>query len=97
MSFRAFIKPIVSGFVAICVLIAFMVGYVQVSITNNNRNIVIAEQQAIERNNQLLCGVIILVNSSTTGASDVNHNKNSYSLRLQEDFKKLDKSYKCTS
>ena len=97
MQLRQLIIPLVSGIMAVFLLLGFTVGYVQYSINENNRNINIAEQTAIQKNNQLLCGVITTLNQSTKDASDANHSVNSYSIRLQVDFKQLDNEYKCGS
>jgi hypothetical protein len=101
MSLRQLIVPIVAAILALFLVIGFTVGYVQYSINQNTNNIKIAQQRAvaiaIQKNNQLLCGVITVVNQSTKGASDSNHSSNSYSLRLQNDFNILDRDYKCGS
>lgn len=99
MYLRKLILPVVAIVLSLCLTVVFTAGYVRYSIDQNNKNIAVAEQQAvataIQKNNQMLCSVIVTVNESTKGASDVNHKSNSYSIRLQQDFEKLDKGYKC--
>lgn len=99
ISSKSIVVPIVSFVIAFFILISAGIWYTQFSIDQNNRNIAIAEQQAvreaIQRNNQLFCGVIVVINESSKGATVTTKNKNSYGLRLEEDFQKLDKEYKC--
>jgi hypothetical protein len=96
-AYKTFLIPIAAILIAMIFQVGVTVGYVQYSINRNNTNIIVAEQEAIQKNNQKWCNVLVLVNQSAKGASNANLKPNSYTLRLRKDFEMLDREYKCGS
>lgn len=96
-AYKTFLIPVAAILIAMVLQVGVTVGYVQYSINRNNANIVVAEQTAIQKNNQKLCGVVVLINQSAKGSSNANLKPNSYTLRLRKDFEMLDREYTCGS
>jgi len=102
---RGLLVPVVSAVIFLLVYLAANTGISYYNTTQNisHNNYVqqkveqVAIQRAIEDNNKKLCDVFITINKSSEGASHANHQHNSYSQRLEADFKKLAKEYKCGS
>lgn len=102
---KSFLWPVVSAVVFLLIYLAANTGisYYNTTQNINHNNSVqqhieqVAIQRAIEDNNKKLCDVFVTINKSSEGASHANHKQNSYSQRLEQDFKKLAREYKCGS